>query len=84
MLGEKNMTIGLLKGVNKAGHKGWTTVKCVICHRDLDLFKAVDTGDVYYCPKCLKAGREAYFCVAHARNVHYKCPFCGSELKPYY
>ncbi len=84
MLGEKNMTIGLLKGVNKAGHKGWTTVKCVICHRDLDLFKAVDTGDVYYCPKCLKAGREAYFCAAHARNVHYKCPFCGGELKPYY
>ncbi len=84
MLGEKNMTIGLLKGVNKAGHKGWTTVKCVICHRDLDLFKAVDTGDVYYCPKCLKAGREAYFCAAHARNVHYKCPLCGSELKPYY
>lgn len=78
------MTVGLLKGVNKAGHKGWTTVKCAICNKDIDLFKAIETGDAYYCPRCVKIGRETYLCAAHARKLHYKCPYCGSELKPYY
>lgn len=78
------MTIGLLKGVNKAGHKGWTTVKCAICHKDIDLFKAVETGDAYYCPRCINRGREVYFCAAHAKKLHYRCPYCGGELKPYY
>ncbi len=73
------MTIGLLKGVNSPGHKGWTTRKCCICNKILDLFEAVDTGDVYYCPKC-----GNFFCVADARKVKYRCPFDGSEIQPYY
>ncbi len=77
------MTIGLLKGTNSPGHKGWTHVKCRICGKELDLFRAIDTGDVYYCPKCAKT-RGAYFCAADAKRLKYRCPYCGSELKPYY
>ncbi|OYT40310.1 MAG: hypothetical protein B6U89_02490 [Desulfurococcales archaeon ex4484_58] len=78
------MTIGLFKGVNKAGHPGWTRVKCAICNRDLDLFRAVDEKNVYYCEECVRKGRNAYFCDAHARNLHFRCPYCRNELKPYY
>ncbi len=78
------MTIGLFKGSDKAGHKGWTRVYCAICHTELDLFKAVDEKNVYYCKNCVDKGIEAYFCHAHARNLHYKCPYCRNELKPYY
>ncbi|RLG81256.1 MAG: hypothetical protein DRO13_01610 [Thermoprotei archaeon] len=78
------MTIGLFKGTSAAGHKGWTRVYCVICNAELDLFKAVDEKNVYYCPNCIKNKAEAYFCEAHARNLHYRCPYCRGELKPYY
>jgi predicted Zn-ribbon and HTH transcriptional regulator len=78
------LTIGLLRGANKSGHRGWVTEKCIICATTLDLFHAYDLKNVYYCPKCLSQGIKAYFCAADARKVHYKCPFCKSELKPYY
>ncbi|MEZ0394229.1 MAG: hypothetical protein ABWK00_04200 [Desulfurococcaceae archaeon] len=78
------MTVGLLKGVNKGGHKGWTTVKCVICNKNIDLFEAYDTKEAYYCPRCTTKFREVFFCAADARRLHYRCPYCGSELKPYF
>ena len=73
------MTIGLLKGINAPGHKGWSTVKCSICNKKLDLFNAVETGEVYVCPKC-----GAFFCAADARRVKYRCPYDRTELQPYY
>ncbi|QOR94860.1 hypothetical protein IMZ38_02780 [Thermosphaera chiliense] len=78
------MTSGLIKGVNKPGHKGWTTEKCIICKTNIDLYEAYEGNNAYYCPKCLSQGVKAYFCSADARRVHYKCPYCKSELKPYY
>ncbi|MGC9121609.1 MAG: hypothetical protein ACP5HP_01565 [Thermogladius sp.] len=78
------MTVGLLRGVEKSGHKGWTTVYCAICNKKLDLFAAYDTKDVFYCPTCVSKGRDAYFCSADARRLHYRCPYCGGELKPYF
>ncbi|MEM0355463.1 MAG: hypothetical protein QXT88_01045 [Desulfurococcaceae archaeon] len=77
------MTIGLFKGVNKAGHRGWSTVYCRICNKKLDIFKAYDLKNIYYCEKCRSSGIEAYFCDAHARNLHYRCPYCRNSLKPY-
>jgi len=71
------MTIGLLQGVNTAGHKGWVTVRCRLCGRKLDITRDI----VYVCPKCRET-QNAYFCEAHARKLKYKCPFCGSELVP--
>ncbi len=73
------MTIGLLKGVNAPGHKGWSTARCSICNKKLDLFNAVEYHDVYVCPKCGK-----FFCAADARRVKYRCPYDGVELQPYY
>ena len=73
------MTIGLLKGINAPGHKGWSTVKCSICKKKLDLFEAIDTGEVYVCTKC-----NSFFCIADARRVKYRCPYDGAELQPYY
>lgn len=75
----KYMTIGLLKGINAPGHKGWTTVKCSICKKQLDLFDAVESGDAYVCPKC-----NSFFCAADAKRVKYRCPYCRVELQPYY
>lgn len=79
----RKMTIGKVRGVNAMGHLGWTTVRCRVCGRLLDM-----TGQrpgsrrfdvVYMCPKCAtKYG--AYFCSADARSLKYKCPFCGSDL----
>ncbi|MEM0224487.1 MAG: hypothetical protein QXM43_07725 [Desulfurococcaceae archaeon] len=80
----KNLTIGLLKGANKPGHKGWTTEKCIMCATTLDFFHGYDAKNIYYCPKCLSNGIKAYFCAADARKVHYKCPYCKSDLKLYY
>jgi len=78
------LTIGLFKGTGKVGHKGWVTVYCAICNTKLDLFKAVDEKNVFYCQSCVSKGREAYFCTAHSRNLHYRCPYCGDRLKPYF
>jgi predicted RNA-binding Zn-ribbon protein involved in translation (DUF1610 family) len=78
------MTGGLLQGVNKSGHRGWTTEKCILCATTLDFLQGYDLKNIYYCPRCLESRVKAYFCAADARKVHYKCPFCGSELKPYY
>ncbi|MEM1627968.1 MAG: hypothetical protein QW551_01655 [Desulfurococcaceae archaeon] len=78
------MTIGMLKGANKAGHKGWTTEKCILCSTVLDFFVSYDTKNIYYCPKCLEQGIKAYFCVADARKVHYRCPYCKTELRQYF
>ncbi|AFL67039.1 MULTISPECIES: hypothetical protein [Desulfurococcus] len=78
------MTIGLLKGVNRSGHKGWTTEKCAICGTTLDFVQGYDLKNIYYCPKCVSQKLNAYFCAADARTLHYKCPYCKSELKPYY
>lgn len=77
------MTIGLFKGVNSAGHKGWSTVYCIICNKKLDVFQAYEQKNIYYCPECRGKGVDAYFCHAHASNVHFKCPFCKGELKLY-
>jgi len=78
------LTIGLFKGTSKAGHKGWTTVYCAICNTKIDVFKAVDEKNLYYCPTCKSKDIEAFFCTAHARNLHFKCPYCKNELKPYF
>lgn len=78
------MTIGLFKGASKTGHRGWTTVYCAICSTKLDVFKAVDEKHIYYCQSCTSKGFEAFFCTAHARNLHFKCPYCKSEIKPYF
>lgn len=78
------MTVGLLKGANKSGHRGWTTEKCIICNTTIDFFHGYDQKSVYYCPKCIEQGLKAYFCAADSRKLHYKCPFCKGELKPYY
>ena len=78
------MTTGLFRGTTTVGHKGWITVYCAICNTKIDLFKATEEKNVYYCPVCVSKGIEAYFCTAHARNLHYKCPYCKGELKPYF
>jgi len=78
------MTGGMLRGVNKSGHRGWTTEKCILCATTLDFLQGYDLKNIYYCPRCLENNVKAYFCVADSRKVHFKCPFCGSELKPYY
>lgn len=80
----KNLTTGLLRGANKTGHKGWTTEKCIMCSTTLDFYQGYELKNIYYCPKCLSKGVNAYFCAADARKVHYKCPYCKSELKPYF
>ncbi len=69
------MSTAGLKGINAAGHLGWVTRKCRICAKKLDL--TVDV--VYVCKACMKT-REAYFCPADAKRLHYRCPFCGREL----
>lgn len=70
------MTIGVLIGVNAGGHKGWVTVKCRLCAREMDITKNI----VYYCPKCV-SNHRSYFCEADARRLKYKCPYCGHELE---
>ncbi len=64
------------RGTNAAGHKGWYEVKCRICAKKLYIGDSI----VYHCPKCVQQF-EAYFCEAHARKLHYRCPYCGTELK---
>lgn len=78
------MTIGMLRGVNKAGHRGWITEKCIMCATKLDFYHAYDSKNIYYCPRCIETGLKAYFCIADAKKVHYRCPYCRSELKSYY
>ncbi|MFP3402760.1 MAG: hypothetical protein RXN87_04380 [Acidilobus sp.] len=77
------MTVGKMRGVNAMGTLGWTTVRCRICGRLLDLSgQRPDSRrfePVYMCPKCAKT-LDAYFCAADARSLKYRCPFCGSEL----
>ena len=71
------MSTAGLKGVNAFGHLGWVTKKCRICAAKIDI-----TRDLYYvCPHC-KDRYDAYFCPADAKRLHYRCPFCGRELKP--
>jgi len=64
------------RGTNAAGHKGWYEVKCRICAKKL----YIGDDPVYHCPKCYQK-YEAYFCEAHARKLHMKCPYCGSDLR---
>jgi len=66
------------RGSNAAGHRGWYTVKCRICARKLYIGSDV----VYYCPKC-HIKYSTYFCEAHSRKLHRRCPYCGTELKLY-
>jgi DNA-directed RNA polymerase subunit RPC12/RpoP len=78
------VTIGLLKGVNAAGHIGWITVRCAICGAKLSLTGQKPRGGrrfepVYACPKCSKKF-NAYFCAADAKRLKYRCPYCGSKL----
>ncbi|BCU68348.1 hypothetical protein HS7_17850 [Sulfolobales archaeon HS-7] len=64
-----------MKGTNAYGHSGWLTHKCVICSRSIRVGGTI----IYTCPKDAEKLR-AYFCEADARNVKYKCPFCGEQL----
>jgi len=64
-----------VKGVNAHGHLGWVTVRCRICARLEDYTRAV----VYVCPNCYTKF-QAYFCSSCAKVLHYKCPYCRSEL----
>ncbi len=67
-----------LRGTNAGGHLGWVTKRCSICNRKL----VVGKDPIYYCPKCVNAGRNAYFCDSDYRVLHKKCPYCGTELVP--
>jgi predicted amidophosphoribosyltransferase len=71
------MSTAGLRGINYAGHKGWTEIKCRVCALKLDL-----TLDVVYACSYCKDKYEAYFCPADAKRLHYKCPFCGRKLEP--
>ncbi|MGC9105653.1 MAG: hypothetical protein ACP5HQ_04430 [Thermoprotei archaeon] len=66
-----------IRGSNAYGHLGWVTKYCRICNRKI----RVGIDVVYKCPKCEKT-YNAYFCQADARGLHYRCPYCGSELVP--
>ncbi|MEM2579372.1 MAG: hypothetical protein QW398_05470 [Desulfurococcaceae archaeon] len=76
---ELKMTTGLIRGANAMGHVGWVTVKCSICSRKMNLFRSIDSGEAYVCIKC-----NNFFCSADAKRLGYKCPYDGSELRPYY
>ena len=71
------MSLGSAAGSNAMGHRGWVRVRCVICAKWLD----ITSDDVYVCPKCRDTLR-AYFCYPHAKNLHYKCPYCKNNLTP--
>uniref|UniRef100_A0A7C5USE8 Uncharacterized protein n=1 Tax=Ignisphaera aggregans TaxID=334771 RepID=A0A7C5USE8_9CREN len=64
------------RGCNSSGHKGWYEVKCRICAKKIYL------GDdiIYYCPKCAQK-YDAYFCLADAKRVYMRCPYCEGELQ---
>jgi len=63
------------RGTNASGHRGWYEVKCRICAKKMYI------GDdiIYHCPKCAQK-YNAYFCLADAKRLHMRCPYCSSEL----
>ena len=70
------MSVGRIAGAAAMGHLGWVEVRCIICARWILI-----TKDEYYeCPKC-KEDRRAIFCSSCAKKLHYRCPFCGVELR---
>jgi len=70
------MSLGSICGANAMGHYGWITVRCRICGKWLNTTK----DEVYICPKD-KDRYGAYYCAACAKVLHYKCPYCDTELE---
>ncbi len=71
------MSYGGVYGVNAQGHKGWTTVRCAIHARYVDVSKE----PVYKCPKCTPK-YNVYFCADEYKELGGKCPYCHSKLVP--
>ncbi|MDT7896013.1 MAG: hypothetical protein ACO2O0_02950 [Desulfurococcales archaeon] len=68
----------MMIGANAKGHEGWRRYRCAICSTTL----LVGDTTIYICPKCGQI-RGSRFCTACARITHYRCPYCGSELRIY-
>lgn len=68
----------MMLGANAKGHDGWRSYRCSICSTTL----VVGESAIYICPKC-GSSRMARFCTACSRKTHYRCPYCGTELRIY-
>ncbi len=54
-------------------------INCEICHND-DFNLEANTGDYYYCPKCVSLPNDIHVCKSCFAAGHSTCPKCGTEL----
>ncbi len=70
------MSVGRIAGAAAMGNLGWVRVRCKLCGTWILITKE----EYYVCPNCEKRF-NATFCAPCAKKIHYRCPYCRSELK---